>query len=72
MCDHTLNERESECSDGACPICLAEEVERLRAENAVLKKYPILVRCDECGHITKYNGNDWQPIETEDSNAKED
>jgi hypothetical protein len=31
-CRHSLSEREVEVADGACPICLTDEVRRLRSE----------------------------------------
>lgn len=31
LCGHSLSERKTACADGACPLCMEAEIERLRA-----------------------------------------
>ena len=38
MCPHELSERETACADGYCPLCQADRLAQLEAENATLKE----------------------------------
>ena len=55
ICDHDLAERETECADGVCPICLRAQLEQARKESlefieklllSLEKSYPHIVIFD--------------------------
>jgi hypothetical protein len=38
ICEHSLDERETACADGMCPLCMAARIRELEAERDAARK----------------------------------